>query len=317
MVSPSLLRELVDVFFDKVSASLPIFHRQRFYHRYFPTREVDKAAHREEPLESALLFNGIMALSARFSQSPHFASINPLTRGEPFAREAQKIYADATAAQRDETPTLEHLQGIILIAYYHYSNSATSFAWTLTGVCARLAYDLSIDSLDQSLRIDPSACHSEAPEEWIVKEEYRRAWWSVWELDAFASMVTRRPQTIDNTRMHVLLPVSDQAWLQGKPVASAFMGNSPETAWKALRSCPNQDERAWHLVATCLLASAYDLRARDNVSAAAKDAMETTLLCFSLGLPQHFTTISSNVIFADETFAAGNWAVTTNLLLLR
>lgn len=313
------MRASVDIFFVKVSAFLPIFHRPRFYDEYLSDYQEEGTTCRQLTLESALILNGVMSLSARFSRSSHFKDVMPTMRGDQFAKQAQSIYADATRFQGDEAPTLRYLQGCILLAFYHNTNCSNSFGWTLTGVCTRLAYDLGLNTLDDDIDCQPGSSNPQwtSTEDWVMREELRRAWWSVWELDTFASTVARRPYTIDRNTMQVLLPASDECWFDGKPVASAPIGSTPASAWRSLRGLPNQDERAWFLVANYLMALAYDLMTRKDVPARVKAEMENALTCFSLSLPDHFRLATANFIFNDASFARSNWIVTTNIILQR
>ena len=261
-----------------------------------------------------------MALAARFSNAAHFADTAPIYRGDVFAQQAQSIYADATRLQGNGfSPSLEYLQGCILLAFYHNTNSSNSFGWTLTGVCTRLAYDLGIDMIDEEICQQPDLFANQwnTIEEWLHREELRRAWWSVWELDTFASTVARKPYTIDRGKMCVLLPVSDQCWFGEQPIASAPVGNTPATAWRSLQGSPNQDERAWFLVGNVLMALAYDLKASKVVSAQSKAEMESALDCFTLSLPAQFRTSSCRFFFSETTFVRSNWIITTNIILQR
>ncbi|OAG34855.1 hypothetical protein AYO21_10960 [Fonsecaea monophora] len=316
-VADDLVRQLVDLFFDRVSGFVPILHRPQFYARYLQKRRED-AIGQNLSLEVGLMLNSIMALSARFSNAAHFADVAPICRGESFAKEAQSIYADGTRLQGDGfVPSLQYLQGCILLSFYHNTNSSNSFGWTLTGVCARLAYDLEIDIVDEDICQQPNLFSNQwsSTEEWVLREENRRAWWSVWELDTFASTVVRRPFTIDRNKMQVLLPCSDERWYEEQPIASAPMGLTPATAWRSLQGSPNQDERAWFLVANFLMALAYDLKVQTGVSPQARAEMESALTCFSLNLPNHFRLNSSMFVFNDSTFARSNWIITTNIIL--
>ncbi|KAI1609923.1 fungal-specific transcription factor domain-containing protein [Exophiala viscosa] len=317
IVPDLLLKELVDIFFDKVASFLPIFHRPRFYHQYLPDDIEEEITCRRVTLESALILNGVMSLSARFSRSPQFEHMPPTTRGDQFAKQAQSIYADATRFQGDEAPSLRYLQGCILLAFYHNTNHSNSFGWTLTGVCTRLAYDLGLNTVDDDVDYQSGSCSPQwtSTEDWIMREELRRAWWSVWELDTFASTVARRSYTIDRNTIQVLLPASDEHWFEGTPVASAPMGSTPATAWKSLQGSPNQDERAWFLVANYLMALAYDLMTRKDVCTRTKAEMENSLTCFGLSLPQHFRLTNPRFVFNDASFARSNWIIATNVIL--
>lgn len=260
-----------------------------------------------------------MALSARFSPSPFFAHLAPNYRGEQFAKEAQSLYAKSTGAQGDEIPSLEFLQGCILLAFYHNTICSNSFGWILTGVCTRLAYDLGIHHLDDDVayQVDSTDQQWTSVEEWSAREELRRAWWAVWELDTFASTVARRPYTIDRNTMHVLLPVSDDRWFSDQPMPSALIRTTPAAAWRSLDGCPNQDARAWFLVANFLMALAYNLRVQKEVTIEAKTEMQNALTCFALSLPADFRLVPGVFVFNNDTFARSNWIIATNIILQR
>lgn len=91
-----------------------------------------------------------------------------------------------------------YLQGLITLAFYLYATEPDSQGWLLIGTCARLAYALELDKLDE----DSEAVQAQMglPEEWSMQEERRRAWWCIWELDAFAAAIACRRPTIDKKK---------------------------------------------------------------------------------------------------------------------
>lgn len=302
-----------------MSGALPLLHRPRFYAQYISGQGQDGERYQRLPLESGFILNGVLSLSARFSPSLYFASIPPKERGEHFAKQAQSIYAETATSQNEKSQTLEYLQGCLLLAFYHQTMGPSSFGWMLTGVCTRLAYDLGINTIDEDVcsQLDLDTPQWNSAEDWVLREELRRAWWCVWELDTFASTMSRRPYTIDRNLMQVLLPSSDEQWFAGEPVASAPMGTTCLTAWKSLQGSPNQDERAWFLVANFLMGLACDLAAQKEVSRQAKADMESALSCYALSLPERFRLTSNTLVFNDETFRASNWVIATNIILQR
>jgi hypothetical protein len=77
-----------------------------------------------------------------------------------------------------------------------------------------MTYDLDLDHVDDDGGIVFLV------EEWVQREELRRAWWLVWELDAFGSTISNRAYAINYKIMLVLLPVSDKSCFEESPVAS-------------------------------------------------------------------------------------------------
>ena len=126
-------------------------------------------------------------------------------------------------------------------------------------MCSRLAFELGLDKIDEDLLGVDYSSEWESPYEWVEREEKRRAWWLVWELDVFASTILKRPQAIDKSQINVLLPASDAQWFDNCPISSTFIIRDVANTWRTLQDCPNQDVRAWFLVCTFFMATALDL----------------------------------------------------------
>ncbi|KAH8802492.1 fungal-specific transcription factor domain-containing protein [Xylogone sp. PMI_703] len=305
-----IVDNLIDLFFQKVSGFIPLLHRPNFYQKY-RERDADCCKYRQLTLEDALILNGMLALSARFSTSSYFNNAPPKERAVSFAREAKALYQESVRLQDPVPPSLALLQGYILLAFYHQICETSSLSWTLTGICCRLAYELGYDALDESI----SGGQWSSAIDWAQQEERRRAWWLTWELDCFASSVLCRPNMIDQGRFNVLLPVSDKHWFSNSPLASAKLNSSSLGVWKSLQDCPNQDERAWFLVASSLMVVIHDKVHRGNPSPEDIIEYEQVLNCFSLLLPVNFQLTTGPLNFEEDNFAGSNWILSTTLML--
>ncbi len=116
--------------------------------------------------------------------------------------------------------------------------------------------------------------------------------------------------------MAVLLPSSDQAWFSESPVLSARLQSKPIDAWKTLQDCPNQDERAWFLIANYLLSVSHDLsQLRNGISPQEKQELEIAFHCFRLALPPNFNLEMGTFVFDASDFSRGNWIISTHLML--
>jgi Fungal specific transcription factor domain/Fungal Zn(2)-Cys(6) binuclear cluster domain len=298
--------ELIDIYFDKVQAWLPLLHRPRFYRQFVSSEQTP--TQRASCLEDRLILQGIFALSARYSTSHFFSTVSPLDRGKKFADEARALYIQKRTDV--DPPNLAYLQGCILLAFYYYASGPCPRGWLLTGACVGLAYDLDLSSIDEDegLGLDT--------EEWASREELRRAWWLVWELDTFGSTISNRPYMIDRRRMSVLLPCSDDAWYAETPLASAKLEWELGKAWKTLQGCPNQCERAWFLVANQLMSLINDLSHRRNgVSLEEKAEAENAVSCFLLVMPASFHLDGGSFWFDTENFARSNWIICAHLMM--
>lgn len=284
-----------------------------------PRREEGETRFQKLSFETSFLLNNMASLSSRFSDHSGFAGISASEKGHGFAKQARSLYEASARDSENFASSLSYLQGCILLSFYQLTYGPSSFGWNLTGVCIRLAYDFGLDMTDEDA-IDESrdsANQWSSIEDWSRREELRRIWWSVWELDAYSSTLSGRPYAIDQTQMHVLLPAPDVNWFSQKPITSVFIGSDPASAWKCLQDSPNQDERAWFLVANALLLHAHSLWRRRVVSTKSKDDMEYALSCFALILPQHFHLNSGSMVFDEDNFAKSNWIMLTNILLQR
>jgi hypothetical protein len=298
---------LIDVFFKKVQTWLPLLNQPKMYAKYI---RHDGMRFNQLSVEEQLLFASMFALSARFSESPIFQGIHPIERGERFAEDAKMLYSLARTAT--EPSSLVYLQGCILLAFYYYASAPCARGWILTGVCVRLVYDLDLNNIDDDGGRDLEQ------EEWIYREELRRAWWLVWELDTFGSTISTRPYMIDKRRMNVLLPVSDTAWFTESPVMSTMLKGKPVEVWNKLQNCPNQDERAWFLVANYLMSLANDLlQSLPEVSQQEQEDLEAVCRCFRLALPLQFKLGTGTLAFDETNFARANWIICTHLMTAR
>ena len=250
----------------------------------------------------------LFALSARFSSSPSFAGVPPLQRSSRFIAQAKQYYDELLALN---SPNLTYLQGCILLAFCLYTSEPSAQAWILIGVCVRIAYDLGLSEMDEESSEKTTVCS------WVRREEMRRAWWAVWELDTFGSSIYRRPFSIDRRRMSVKLPVSDEAWFAGTEMPSARLLTRPGHCWKSLQGCENSDERAWFLVANHLMSVALDLsQQREGVSPAEEQALDNDISCLKLSLPTAFRIEMEGLTFDSATFAKSNWIIGTHLMIL-
>lgn len=252
----------------------------------------------------------MLALAARFSGNTMFKDTHPVNRGEQFALKAKEICRN----HPPRNSSLEFLQGCILLAWYHYLSGPDSQGWLLVGMCTRLAHDLGLEKVD---KLGTTITEIESPIHWRKLEERRRAWWSVWELDTFASAVSCRPHSIDRARMVVRLPVSDENWFSDTPQDSPVVDPDPLHAWHALRDSPNQDERAWFLVSNYLLLIAHELLSQNEPGPQAIKDIERAVCCFNSALPPHCRVDGGleQAIFNSTHFVKWNWVICTNIMI--
>ncbi|EGU75230.1 hypothetical protein FOXB_14276 [Fusarium oxysporum f. sp. conglutinans Fo5176] len=294
-----VLTDLVHIFFSKTQGWLPLLHKPRFFARFMKNGVFDDRKHSNT---EALLLCGMFALAARHSSNPWFHSIPAPDRGQAFMEKANSYYEKC---QSDQAPSLEYLQGCILLAAYEYASGPSHRAWILAGVCVRLAYDLNLCSMDEQ---DESS-------DWSILEEQRRAFWITWELDTFGSLMSRRPSSINRSMVMVKLPVSDEAWFADRPVESPIVDPRPSEVWKLLLESPNQDPRAWFLIANILLSVASEFAAGRFTCQRDKEELIDAITCFSLAMSQRFNLETLEREISSDDAARHNWIIGMHLML--
>lgn len=267
--------------------------------------------------DDAFMLYGMFAIGARFSTSPYFQGIAPIDRGEVYSLRAAAIKDPIIKTIQE--PTLEFLKGCVILAYYCVTAGQIGPGSVLTSICIRFAYDLSLDEIDEYQMNDDGSLNSENFDgnvaSWVRKEELRRLWWSIWELDTFVATLSCQPYGVERGEMKVLLPVPNDNWYRGLPMRSAFINHQPEAVWKSLQGSPNQSARAWCLLANYLMSCiAFAGRKPSRSSTSTKPGLETAVCNFKLSLPVEFQLRS---LFLDKNnFEEGNWIISTHLMII-
>ncbi|PIG84799.1 hypothetical protein AARAC_001324 [Aspergillus arachidicola] len=165
----------------------------------------------------------IALLGAMFSFSARFRLENQFVNGVASASNQQatrpapndfyliaKNSVDRELMDLKPPPSLLMLQSMVLLSFHDLIESAEGRGWRSLGLLVRIAYELRLHLVDSDV-IDTSTDH---PDLWSAKEERRRTWWVIWELDVFSSTVRRLPTAIDWNQNWTMLPVDDEFWLK-------------------------------------------------------------------------------------------------------
>ncbi|KEF62552.1 uncharacterized protein A1O9_00525 [Exophiala aquamarina CBS 119918] len=308
-VSSNLAVELVNLFFEKIQPWLPLLHRPRFQKKYSAKLLAKGNVMKGLTSGESLLMYGMFALSARFSDHSRFEGIPDSDKGNVFAERATDIYIQSHLVQQ---PLLLQLQGYLVLAYNQHASGPTTLGRVLVGQCLQVAYALGLHDIDHPVR----ARHRPAVDH-VDREEMRRAWWLLWELDTFASCASGKPFLIDRRRMSVMLPISDEAWFAEREVHSAELILGPGQSWKCLENSPNQDERAWCLATVHLMASNLDrLQQPKALAMDEKLAMQNEIACFKLALPLSANLDSEALKLTPTTISRHNWVIAIHLILM-
>ncbi|KAL5344027.1 hypothetical protein BJX70DRAFT_352417 [Aspergillus crustosus] len=158
LASPGLCADLVHLYFRFIH-NIPhtIFHEPTFLRRL------------DDSTAPTVHVYAMCALAARFSSNPVFDGIAPCDRGEVYIAEAVRLSQPYMIA-----PTLETVQGFLLIGYYLSGEGSLDGKHIYIGLARLHAERLSVSD-------DASA---------VYREEYRRNWlsihvashWSAWDM---------------------------------------------------------------------------------------------------------------------------------------
>lgn len=306
----------LELFFEKIQPAFPLLHRPRVLAEFMKHPSGSRQRFRDLDFDSALLLNGIFALAARFSEMENFWSCEPSMRGDRFGKTAQSLFDVASREEGDDHLSLKYLQGCILLTYFQLTSRPSFQAWVGIGLCCRIAYALSLHQIDRD-------SENHAPEvrisgkEWTDKEEQRRAWWTIVQMDNFASFIGGRPANIDSARTDVLLPVSDEAWFVSRPVRSALISKGTANAWSSLIDCENQDAYAWFHVANSLCRAAQEEFEKRDRSKGGLSIVQSAIQCFLLSLPPQLRLRKRDMAFREHNSREKNWVISFYLVLQR
>ncbi|KAJ9617143.1 hypothetical protein H2200_000864 [Cladophialophora chaetospira] len=311
--------ELIALFFDIIRHWIPLLHGPQFYEKYVKTEARRPRLLKRQSVKDhdAFMINCMFALAARFSRSRFFADTDPLARGQAFAERAAAI--KDLILKVVEEPSLEFVKGCVMLAFYDLTAGHAAPAALLTSVCVRFAYDLGLDAIDDDCELsEDGSSHDHATEDvetWVHKEELRRLWWSIYELDCAVSTFSQQPYGIERGTMKVFLPVSDHHWFDQLPLRSSHLIQSASETWKSLQGCKNQSPRAWYLVTNYLKSCLADAARHSKQHTPEKlTALEHALACHKLALPATFQLRSLSI--EDKSFGDSNWIISTNFMLL-
>ena len=313
-VSTFVAWDLINEFFEHVHGWVPLFNSRNFKQGYGYLQFMDMDRVDNLSLESALILNGMFALSTRFSMLEAFKSEKRVHRGKRFFQEATRLYEISNRQYLAASPSLELLDGIILLTYNALQLGPTRQAWLMCGVCARLAYELGLHNTDVDIITEDLRDQNLTDETLRDREERRRAWWVVWDMDTFANSMALTPFVLSFRHANVLLPMSDDEWLGSQSCTPTYLEADTSTPWKKLSNLPKQGAWAWFLVGTTILRQAVDAGiSRTNFQDL--ERVEICADCFAMVLPEIFQLDVASVSFTEQNFGEMNWVMSTLTML--
>ncbi|RVX74537.1 hypothetical protein B0A52_01663 [Exophiala mesophila] len=310
--------DLIHIFFDNIQPWLPIMHRPSFFNRYIRRHnQQDRLVEPQSlPTDHIIMMLSMFALSARFSKAACFDGIDPVTRGIAFAERAA-VLKDPIIRTVEEAST-ELLKACVILASHCLTAGQMASGAVLLSVCVRFAYNLGLNDLDDEQICEDGTVENDDlddSEAWVRKEELRRVWWAISDLDTFLCTVSSHPFGLDRQSMRVLLPVSDELWFKGVPTKSSVLLLHPSQIWKSLQNSNTQPARTWFLMSNQLSSSVADAARRpSNTSPEQVAELESALGCFKMAMPASFQL--KQLHFDDSNFAECHWILSTHLMIM-
>lgn len=174
-----------------------------------------------------------------------------------FSVRALKYVDLAISECEDEPLPLPLLQALVLITHWLLVQGVRGRAWRYLGIAIRSAYEMNLHLIDAGKGAAEMADID--PIQWCEDEERRRAWWAIWEMDVFASVIRRCPTGIDWSQNETFLPAEDDRWIRGEPQKSCTLKLDVVERSKALQATGNQSAKAWFIVINSLMKDAQKI----------------------------------------------------------
>ncbi|KAJ9603789.1 hypothetical protein H2200_011975 [Cladophialophora chaetospira] len=175
---------------------------------------------------------------------------------------AMKYMEQAMYELEDEPLSLPLLQTLILNTHCLLVQGVRGRAWRYLGLCIRTAYELNLHLIDAGKH---GYDQTTDVQQWCIDEEWRRAWWAIWEMDVFASVIRRCPAGIDWTQNVTLLPAEDERWYRGEPQPSCFLEINVNNRWKSLGATKNESPKAWFIVINSMMKDAQNISSPTSI----------------------------------------------------
>ncbi|GAN04748.1 conserved hypothetical protein [Mucor ambiguus] len=182
-----VVQHLVDIYFVHFETLSPIADVKGF-----------KASIINKTCSTFLLY-AILSVAARFSKRPDIVQHPLWMAGEKFAEIARSM-----VNQVIETPSIEHVQGLLILNLHEYGCARTVRCWMYSGMAIRMAFEM---HLEKELMFEESPGCILPVERWFWYENRRKLYWDTFLQDKLSSSMTGKPQMMDHLDSNMLLPI--------------------------------------------------------------------------------------------------------------
>ncbi|ETN40265.1 uncharacterized protein HMPREF1541_04541 [Cyphellophora europaea CBS 101466] len=256
-IAPDMMNVLAENYF-RTFMSFRLFPESRFWAQILQIQDLNTVKALLAPI-AAFAVKQWEPTPAQLGFSPVVATISVAGLIEFAMKAANAALVDCG----DEPPPLPLLQSLVLISHWLLIQGVRGRAWRYLGVCIRVAYELNLHLVDSGKTSD---WIDNDPTGWAQDEEKRRAWWAIWEMDVFASVIRRCPTAISWLQNETFLPAEDNMWEQQQPQRSCLLEINTMSRCKVLQATGNHSPRAWFVVINSIMKDAQTISAPNGVN---------------------------------------------------
>ncbi|KAL7309863.1 hypothetical protein PS15m_010694 [Mucor circinelloides] len=182
-----VVQHLVDIYFMHFETLSPIADVKGF-----------KATILNRTCNTFLLY-AMLSVAARFSKRPDIVQQPLWMAGEKFAEIARSMLNQVI-----ETPSMEHVQGLLILNLHEFGCARSARCWMYSGMAIRMAFEM---NLENELMFEETAGAILPVERWFWYENRRKLYWDTFLQDKLNSAMTGKSQMMDHLDSNVLLPI--------------------------------------------------------------------------------------------------------------
>ncbi|KAI9478215.1 MAG: fungal-specific transcription factor domain-containing protein [Benjaminiella poitrasii] len=153
---------------------------------------------------NSFLLYSILSVAARFSNRLDVVEDPLWVSGEKYAIKARSMIADVI-----ESPSIDHIQGLLILCINEYGCARGPRCWMYVGIAARMALELGLNRELIFEEVNPGTVLTK--KQWLWYESRRKVYWNTFINDMLASAINGRPQMLNSADTDILLPIHDRA----------------------------------------------------------------------------------------------------------
>ncbi|KAI1643241.1 fungal-specific transcription factor domain-containing protein [Daldinia loculata] len=204
-----LVDALVEIYFAKIHPWIPMLHVRLFRRRM---------AEDQKRARLTTIFHAIVSLCSRFSDDARLGNVEEKLRNAKRSRQTVLL-------RSMESFSVENLQALIICAFDTVGSGRGPSAWSIVGSMTRTVeqLQLSVEEDDQPIATSAKAMIKRMAflppaRNWSEREERRRVFWNIFQLDRFCSIATGWNLSLTSADVRMRLPCEGALWEAGEPL---------------------------------------------------------------------------------------------------